>query len=43
LHRKNREVNEVFASGLSWPAAIDAAADVYNGVFDFKKLVEASS
>lgn len=30
--RKNRQVGEVFGAGFSWPAAIDAAADVYNGV-----------
>jgi hypothetical protein len=32
LCRKNRDVAEVFAPGFSWPAAIDSAADVYNGV-----------
>lgn len=30
--RKNRDVAEVFAPEFSWPAAIDTAADVYNGV-----------
>ncbi|KIW02846.1 uncharacterized protein PV09_05902 [Verruconis gallopava] len=28
---KNRDIADVFAPGFSWPAAIDAAADVYNG------------
>ena len=32
IRRKNRDVAEVFAPGFSWPAAIDAATDVYNGV-----------
>lgn len=30
--RKNRDVAEVFAKGFEWKKAIDAAADVYNGV-----------
>lgn len=32
FHRKDKDVGRVFAGGFSWPAAIDAAADVYNGV-----------
>lgn len=28
---KDKDVGRVFAGGFSWPAAIDAAADVYNG------------
>jgi hypothetical protein len=32
FHRKDKDVGRVFARGFSWPAAIDAAADVYNGV-----------
>ena len=30
--RKDKEMGVVFGHGFSWPAAIDAAADVYNGV-----------
>jgi hypothetical protein len=30
--RKNREITEVFSSGLSGAAFLDAIADVYNGV-----------
>lgn len=30
--RKNTEAAQVFGGGFSWPAALDAVADVYNGV-----------
>ena len=32
VYRKHRDVADVLAAGFSWTAAIDAAADVYNGV-----------
>lgn len=31
-HRKNKEVAKFVTAGFSWPTALDAAADVYNGV-----------
>lgn len=30
--RKKKQVGQVFSQTFSWPEAIDAAADVYNGV-----------
>ena len=30
--RKDKQVNQVFGQAFSWSEAIDAAADVYNGV-----------
>ena len=30
--RKDKPVNTIFGSGFSWSEAIDATADVYNGV-----------
>ena len=30
--RKDKPVSLIFGSGFSWSEAIDAAADVYNGV-----------
>ena len=30
--RKDKPVGLIFGSGFSWSEAIDAAADVYNGV-----------
>ena len=32
FHRKDKDVGRAFAGDFPWPAAIDAAADVYNGV-----------
>ena len=32
LSRKARQANEVFSHAFSWMSAIDAVADVYNGV-----------
>lgn len=32
LSRKNTEAAQVFGGGFAWPAALDAVADVYNGV-----------
>ena len=32
LFRKDKPIGQTFGSGFSWPEAIDAAADVYNGV-----------
>ena len=32
LTRKARQANEVFDHAFSWMSAIDAVADVYNGV-----------
>ena len=30
--RKNKTIGQTFGSGFSWSEAVDAAADVYNGV-----------
>lgn len=30
--RKNKLAGQVFGSGFSWSEAVDAAADIYNGV-----------
>ena len=30
--RKDKPVSLIFGSGFSWSEAVDAAADVYNGV-----------
>jgi hypothetical protein len=32
LIRKDKQVNQVFGQAFSWSEAIDAVADVYNGV-----------
>lgn len=32
FHRKDKDVGRAFTGDFPWPAAIDAAADVYNGV-----------
>jgi hypothetical protein len=32
LLRKDKQVNQVFGQAFSWSEAIDAVADVYNGV-----------
>jgi hypothetical protein len=37
--RKNRDVAEVFAKGFEWKKAIDATADVYNGVRNVDRRV----
>ena len=31
-HRKEKDVGNVFGRGFSWDEALDAVADVYNGV-----------
>ena len=31
-YRKDKPAGQMFSSGVSWSEAIDAAADVYNGV-----------
>lgn len=31
-HRKEKPVGQVFGHAFAWPDAIDAAADIYNGV-----------
>ncbi|KAL1394055.1 calcofluor white hypersensitive protein-like protein [Phyllosticta capitalensis] len=35
---KNRELAELYTGGFSWPAAFDAAADVYNGFIFWSML-----
>ena len=32
LPRKDKQVNQVFGQAFSWSEAIDAVADIYNGV-----------
>jgi len=32
ISRKDNPIGKVFGSGLSWAEALDACADVYNGV-----------
>lgn len=32
MHRKEKQVGQIFGQVFSWGDAIDAAADVYNGV-----------
>lgn len=32
INRKDKPINQVFGHAFSWSEAIDAVADVYNGV-----------
>lgn len=38
VFRKDKPIGKVFGSGLSWAEALDACADVYNGVSSEQSL-----
>ena len=38
LSRKNGPVGHIFGATFFWPEAIDAAADIYNGVSSYDEL-----
>ena len=39
LVRKNGPVGRIFGSAFFWPEAVDAAADIYNGVSSLRRAV----